>query len=110
MMVQGHTIYCLLNDVIIGSDELFWQLWTFIRGFTAPVFLMVSGVVHIFVNKRNENGKLPLKTIRKRIMTCLILLFIGYLLQLPAQNIFYIPFLSERLLKEFLKINVLQMF
>ena len=50
MMVQGHTIYCLINQSILFSGTTFWNNWTFIRGFTAPVFLMVSGAVHIFAN------------------------------------------------------------
>jgi uncharacterized membrane protein len=110
MMVQGHTIFCLLNETIINSEKWYWYLWTFVRGFTAPIFLMVSGAVHIFANKRNENGKVPLKTLKKRVKVCLILLFIGYLLQFPANSIFDIPFLDIHLLREFLKVNVLQLF
>ena len=110
MMVQGHTVYCLLNEVISESDGLFWQLWTFVRGFTAPIFLMVSGLVHIFVNKRDENGRLKVEIVKKRLTVCIVLLFVGYLLQFPATNIFYIPFLSQSLMKSFLKVNVLQLF
>ena len=110
MMVQGHTVYCLLNNVIVDSQDTFWQIWTFIRGFTAPVFLMVSGFVHIFVNKRNENGRLTTTIILKRLNVCFVLLLIGYLFQLPAQNIFYIPFLSQPILTSFLKVNILQLF
>ncbi|MBR3090375.1 MAG: DUF1624 domain-containing protein, partial [Bacteroidetes bacterium] len=70
MMVQGHTIYCLLDTNIINSGLWYWNTWTFIRGITAPVFLMVSGAVHIFANKRNEYGKIKKETIKKRFKTC----------------------------------------
>lgn len=110
MMVQGHTLHCLLERGTIMSGEWYWTLWTFIRGLTAPVFLMVSGAVHIFANKRDENGIFPNATAKKRIQTCLILFFIGYLLQFPVNNLYDLPFVSERGWYDFFKVNVLQMF
>jgi uncharacterized membrane protein len=110
MMVQGHTVYCLLNPGILESGLWYWNLWTFVRGFTAPVFLMVSGAVHIFANKRDENGALPRKTLKKRIKVCFMLFVIGYLLQFPANNLYDLPFLNTETLYSFFKISVLQMF
>lgn len=110
MMAQGHTIYCLLDTNIINSGRWYWELWTFLRGITAPVFLMVSGAVHIFANKRDENGKIKLTTIKRRFRTCGILLFVGYLLQLPANNLFDLPFLTIENWYSLFKVNVLQMF
>jgi len=110
MMVQGHTVYELLKGGVIASGDWYWTLWSFVRGFTAPVFLMVSGAVHIFANKRDENGNLPNKTVRKRIKTYLILFAVGYLMQFPANTIYDLPFISTRLWYSFFQVNVLQMF
>jgi len=110
MMVQGHTIYCLLEGGIIASGDWYWTLWSFVRGFTAPVFLMVSGAVHIFANKRDEYGNFPNATAKKRIKICLILFVVGYLLQFPANTIYDLPFINIKYLYSFFKVNVLQMF
>ncbi|MBQ6270076.1 MAG: DUF1624 domain-containing protein [Bacteroidetes bacterium] len=110
MMVQGHTIYCLLDTNIINSGLWYWNTWTFIRGITAPVFLMVSGAVHIFANKRNEYGKIKKETIKKRFKTCGRLLIIGYLMQFPVSNLFDLPFIDINSWYAFFKVNVLQMF
>lgn len=110
MMVQGHTIFALLEANTIKAGQWYWQLWTFTRGLTAPVFLMVSGAVQIFANKRLQSGKLSEKTIKRRFRTCIILLCVGYLLQFPTNNLYDLFFLNEQGLFNFLKVNVLQMF
>ncbi len=110
MMVQGHTVFALIDYNIISSSKWYWEFWTSIRGLTAPIFLMVSGAVHIFANKRNADGEVPATTFKKRIKTCSILLIIGYLLQFPANNLYDIPFISEAGLYKLFSVNVLQMF
>ena len=110
LMVQGHTLYCLLRDGVLSSGVWYWNLWTFCRGFTAPVFLMVSGAVHIFANKRDENGIFPNSTAKKRIKVCLILFAVGYLLQFPANTIYDLPFINVKYFYSFFKVNILQMF
>jgi uncharacterized membrane protein len=110
MMVQGHTLFALLDINIINSGKWYWDFWTFVRGLTAPVFLMVSGAVHIFANKRDENGIFPNKIAKKRIKICLMLLIVGYLLQFPVNNIYDLVFLDTNNLYNFFKVNVLQMF
>jgi len=66
--------------------------------------------VHIFANKRNADGSLPKETLKKRFIMCLVLLFVGAMLQFPAGNIYSLPFLSEALVQSFFKINILQLF
>ncbi len=110
MMVQGHTVFCLMKDNVINSTLWYWQNWTIIRGLTAPVFLMVSGAVHVFANKRDHSRKLHSTTLHKRIKICLMLLFVGYLMQFPATNLYDLPFLSNANWMALFKVNVLQMF
>ncbi len=107
-MVQGHTIYAMITPhQIQGSDA--WDMWTWIRGFTAPMFLIVSGIVQVFANKRNSNGILAVKIIKKRILTALIVLAIGYLLAFPAGKIFDLPFIADKYWSYFFRVNILQL-
>lgn len=110
MMVQGHTIYAFADPSLIDTSKWWWDIWSFLRGFTAPVFLTVSGAVHVFANKRDENGKLGRKTIIRRIRTALILFLVGYLLQFPAGSVFDLPYIKHEYWLSFYKVNILQLF
>jgi len=108
LMVQGHTIYAMIApEQISGSDA--WEIWAWIRGFTAPMFLTVSGIVQVFANGRNEDGKLKSNLIKRRIITALIVLIIGYLLAFPAGRIFDLPFIQYKYWSYFFRVNILQL-
>ena len=77
MMVQGHTIDALASRDFLDIHFFPWNVWDFLRGFTAQIFLIVSGMVQVFANKRLENGKLKPETIKKRITIATILIIIG---------------------------------
>lgn len=110
MMVQGHTIYAMIYPEIVDLNYLGWDIWSFLRGFTAPVFLTVSGAVHVFANKREANGSLSSKTILRRIRTALLLFIVGYLLQFPAGSVFDLSYVSQEGWLSFYKVNILQLF
>jgi uncharacterized membrane protein len=110
MMMQGHTIYELASPDTINYSNFGWQLWNFIRGLTAPTFLFISGAVHIFANKRLEDGSLSRETIWKRIKTAFMLIIIGYLLVFPASRVYDLYYVSDELWRVFFSVNILQMF
>ncbi|MEN6510432.1 MAG: heparan-alpha-glucosaminide N-acetyltransferase domain-containing protein [Chloroherpetonaceae bacterium] len=110
MMIAGHTFFSLVNPDLIDLNSFPWNWWNFLRGVTAPVFLTVSGIVQVFANKREESGKLSPTTVHKRMKTALSLLFIGYLLMFPAQNLYDIPYISKSIVHTFLSVNILQLF
>lgn len=110
MMIQGHTIYALASPDVIDITTFPWNIWHFCRGITAPVFLMVSGAVHVFANKRDDRGRIPRKTIIRRIRIALILIFIGYILVFPCQRIWDLPFVSAEGWDRFFQVNILQLF
>lgn len=110
MMMQGHTIYELASPGTIDYSSFGWQVWNFLRGLTAPTFLFISGAVHIFANKRLDDGSLGKDTIWKRIKTALMLIVIGYLLVFPAAKVYDLYFVSEEGWRVFFSVNILQMF
>ncbi len=109
-MIQGHTIYAITDPLTIDYSIFPWNFWNFFRGLTAPVFLMVSGAVHIFANKRDENGDLPHKTMIKRFKMCLLLLIIGYILAYPPIKIYQLNTVPLPFWADFFKVNILHIF
>ncbi len=110
MMIQGHTIYAIADPSGYDTIVFPWSVWHFIRGLTAPVFLFVSGAVHVFANKRLEDGTISRDTTKKRIRTALVLIAIGYMLVFPAAKIYDLPFIEYRYWLSFFKVNILQLF
>ncbi len=86
MMIAGHTFFSLVEPSQINVNSSPWNWWEFLRGATAPIFLTVSGIVQVFANNRDENGKLSTSTIKKRGRMALMLIAIGYLLVFPRKD------------------------
>ncbi len=109
MMVQGHTIDALTHPQILNTAEFPWNIWNFIRGLTAPIFLMVSGAVHVFAMKRDSSGRMNNDTMIRRVRWALLLVSVGYLLVFPANRIFDLPFLNYDAWRLFFQANILQL-
>jgi len=110
MMIQGHTIDATGNPEIIDINAFPWSVWNFLRGITAPVFLFLSGMVHVFANKRTESGHLRPKTIFKRLYLAIGITVIGYLLAFPAHNIWELDLFPYSDILQFTLVNILQLF
>lgn len=79
-MVFGHTLDALLSTDIRSTPvvDLYWKA----RGFTAPLFLMVSGwAVSVAISRGRHRG---LDIPRGRLGRVLLLLAIGYALRWPG--------------------------
>jgi uncharacterized membrane protein len=109
MMMQGHTLDALVSNSWIDVQVFPWNLWNFIRGLTAPVFLMVSGAVHVFAMKRGNDGAMSAESRKKRLRWAFFLLMSGYLLIFPANRIFDLPFLEPQVWRHFFQANILQL-
>lgn len=107
-MVQGHTIYAFLDFNTIDNNSLWWQLWSLNRGFTAPVFLLVSGAVQAFANKKQANGKVKDGVLLKRIILGIILILLSYIMHLPS-NIQTLINFDINGLTQFFQVNILQL-
>lgn len=83
LMIEGHTTYDFLELTVRDGNSVGIQIWTSIRGYTAPFFLMVSGAVftYLLLSQETNNGTNPrLKAGTRRVIT---LFFWGYLLNFP---------------------------
>lgn len=83
MMLQGHFIDTLLNPLY--RDEVYpaYNVWSYFRGITAPVFFTISGLVVLYLLlKANQKGDDSVR-VRKGISRGLMLIGIGYLLRIP---------------------------
>lgn len=109
LMVQGHTIDALANSNSYDVSQFPWSIWHIIRGFTAPIFLVVSGSVQVFANKRQENGKLKSETSKKRLIMALVLILIAYISMYPTNTIYDLAYLTSAEWHFILKVNVLQL-
>ncbi|RPI69319.1 MAG: DUF1624 domain-containing protein [Ignavibacteriae bacterium] len=108
-MMQGHVLDALVTPTVINTAEFPWNIWHFVRGFTAPIFLMVSGAVHAFATKRGEDGSIREDVIAKRIRWALTIMGIGYLMFFPASRIWDLPFVPSEGWKGFFAVNILQL-
>lgn len=86
MMLQGHTVYQVLDRGIRDGDSIGISFWSYLRGYTAPVFMTVSGMVFTYLLvlavKSSGNLSLRLKNGLSRVVT---LLLWGYLLRMPFE-------------------------
>lgn len=108
-MMQGHVLDAVVSRADLSLTEFPWNVWHFIRGFTAPVFLMVSGAVHAFATKRSEDGAVRQDVLSKRIRWAFTIIGIGYLLTFPASRIWELPYVPEVNWHSFLQVNILQL-
>lgn len=104
MMIQGHTTYDFLDLDIRDGNSAGIKLWTSLRGYTAPFFMMVSGAVFTFLmlSQERPDGSNPrVKAGTHRIVT---LLFWGYMLNFPIYVIWKI--FTKDGLKQFLEVGI----
>ena len=108
-MIQGHTLDALANPQQLDVSYFPWNLWSFLRGFTAQIFLIVSGAVQMFANKRNPDGSMPPKTIFRRVRMGLLLIIIGYMFLFPADKISNLVYLDRQAWQPFFQVNILHL-
>lgn len=88
MMIQGHTVYAVIDKEIRegGSTGIF--IWTFFRGYTAPFFMVIAGAVFTFLLiQENDVRVKDNNRIRKGLIRVSTLLFWGYFLRFPIQSL-----------------------
>lgn len=90
MMIEGHTTYAFIDQNILNGSSTGIFIWNYVRGYTAPFFMMVSGSVfaYLLINQEKPDGFNPrVKSGLKRIVT---LFFWGYMLNFPIYVIWKI--------------------
>ena len=107
MMIQGHTLNEVAQPSFLNIDVFPWNIWHFVRGLTAPVFMMISGIVHVFASKRDESGFMPNKVFLKRMKNACLLIFIGYFMLMPLNNLFKLYYYGSDYWIAFFQTNIL---
>jgi uncharacterized membrane protein len=87
MMVEGHTIDVLLLDEYRSNNYLGFRLWQFTRGMTAPIFLLTSGTVFIYLLRSTTMPFRDNPRVAKGVIRALLLFALGYLLRFPSPSI-----------------------
>lgn len=90
MMIQGHTTYDFLDLSIRDGHSAGIKLWTSLRGYTAPFFMMVSGAVFTFLMLSQEKPDGTNPRIKAGVQRIVTLLFWGYMLNFPIYIIWKI--------------------
>ncbi|MRH99641.1 DUF1624 domain-containing protein [Kriegella sp. EG-1] len=102
MMLQGHFIDGLLADAFRDNSNVFYNIWKYFRGITAPIFFTVSGFIFTYLLIKVPQKGFDNPRIIKGIRRGLQLVFIGYLLR---SNIFGL--LQGKIYSAFLLVDVL---
>lgn len=91
MMLQGHFIDGLLAESYRDTSNIFYNIWLYFRGLTAPVFFTVSGFIFMYLlAKERDQDKIGWKHIRVRkgVKRGIVLIFTMYLLRTNLFNLF----------------------
>ncbi|MEY4289104.1 MAG: hypothetical protein RLZZ30_1192 [Bacteroidota bacterium] len=88
LMLEGHFVHdSLALDLRDESNNIYYY-WKFIRGFTSPVFLTVTGIVFTYLLLGNDKTAFwSNMRVRKGLKRFVELLFWGYLLQYYAFHV-----------------------
>ncbi|MDO6759232.1 heparan-alpha-glucosaminide N-acetyltransferase domain-containing protein [Tamlana sp. 2_MG-2023] len=81
MMLQGHFIDTLLDPIYRDSNNIFYNIWSYFRGVTAPMFFTISGLVFTYLMLRAYAKGNDRPRIKKGVFRGLLLIFIGYSLR-----------------------------
>ncbi|MDP5158836.1 MAG: DUF1624 domain-containing protein [Flaviramulus sp.] len=103
MMLQGHFIDTLLNPVYRNPNYTIYNIWSYFRGITAPVFFTISGLVFAYLLLRAYAKGADKERMKKGIFRGLLLLVIGYSLRINL-----LSWLDGYFSSYFLVVDVLQ--
>ncbi len=115
LMLQGHFIshtykdYSEMSSLVFSngsSGNFAFDAWWYLRGFTAPLFFTISGLIFTFLLTRNQSDSFwQQKRVRKGIKRGISIILWGYFLQLSVRNISY--YMSGRINDRFFAFHVL---
>jgi uncharacterized membrane protein len=82
IMVLGHSVDAVLSPAVRATDM--FRVYDAVRGFTAPLFLFISGLAFMVATERRwEEYRTPGPLVAKRLGRIFVLLVVGYALHLP---------------------------
>jgi hypothetical protein len=87
MMIQGHAMGTFVMQAQIPSEGFGGAVYTWVRGLTSPTFLLISGIVNFVGIKRDEQGRVLSRILRKRVRRAVTLILVDYLLIFPCNRV-----------------------
>jgi uncharacterized membrane protein len=107
MMIQGHTLDVLLKPDYQGTN--WFNIWQFVRGFTAPGFLTLSGFTFVLATSRSWQEHLTLSPrVWRRVRRFGLFLLLGYTMHFPVHRILDLRWLDTAGWCSGLQVDVLQ--
>ncbi|MBI3047267.1 MAG: DUF1624 domain-containing protein [Acidobacteria bacterium] len=108
LMVAGHTSGALLaSDYRSGP---WFEAWTFQRGLTSGLFLLLSGFAFSLATTRHWSSHLQLSApVFRRVRRFLLFIVLGYGLHFPVLDLAELAAASEAQWRSFLAVDVLQL-
>lgn len=89
LMLEGHFIGLSLGQEFRDPSNIIYSSWNFIRGFTAPMFFTVTGLIFVYLlSAKMDAGFLSNQRVRKGFKRSSELLFWGFALQLNFTEYF----------------------
>ena len=82
MMLQGHFVHALLEDVYRDRDNLAYTIWEYMRGMTAPTFFTITGFIFTYLLIKQKTSGLENPRVIKGVKRAVKVIFWGYLLRL----------------------------
>ena len=109
MMVQGHLVDALLDPIYRDSSIMGYYIWNFMRGINAPIFFFASGSIFIYLLMRQEKDGLGIHNprVKKGFKRTLMLLGLGYLLQISPGMFNFFRTWDTQYLQWFFAVHVL---
>lgn len=107
LMIQGHTL-----DVLLTPQSQFtswYNFWLFCRGFTAPMFMMLSGFGFALATLRHWENHLRFgPAVVKRLRRFAFFVVLGYSMRIPVHSLRELRWAGPGAWSEFLQFDVLQ--
>ena len=82
LMLEGHFVDDSLKEIYRDKGNSIYATWLFIRGFTAPIFLTVTGLVFVYLLlMKNQEPFFSNLRVKKGFKRAVELYFWGFVLQ-----------------------------
>jgi len=106
-MIQGHTLDVLLAPQY--RQGFFFEFWLFLRGLTAPMFLVLAGASFAVVTMRSwDFTRIRSRKALLRVARFTGFIFIGYLMRMPARSFSDLQFVDSAAFLGWFQVDVLQ--
>jgi uncharacterized membrane protein len=107
LMIQGHTLDVLLTPACIFTP--WYNYWLFCRGFTAPLFMALSGFGFALATLRHWDNHLQFSpAVTRRLRRFAFFVILGYSLRIPVRSLRDLRWAGPDAWHGFVQVDVLQ--